>query len=209
MAGAISSASVNLPEPYSGMRQREPGDGAGDADRQRRVARLVPDRPRPWRRGSCRGWSRRARSRDSRSRSGPCRVGEVDHHVAAAADVAGARIGHRQREAGRDRGIDRVAAASTGPRRRCGPRAPPARPPCRGAPLPVQRGHQWTERRRAARAPVRPTGRDRSGTRPAQAELRARRRSSNARRRRKPSHCMVKVMTDPTRRGMPAPSRTA
>ena len=34
----------------------------------------------------------------------------MDDHVAAAADIAGARIGHRQREAGRDRGIDGVAA---------------------------------------------------------------------------------------------------
>ena len=35
----------------------------------------------------------------------------MDHHEAAAADIAGARIGHRQREADRDRGIHRVAAA--------------------------------------------------------------------------------------------------
>ena len=35
----------------------------------------------------------------------------MDHHEAAAADVAGARIGHRHGEADRDRGIDRVAAA--------------------------------------------------------------------------------------------------
>jgi len=34
----------------------------------------------------------------------------MDHHIAAAADIAGARIGHRQREPGRDRRIDRVAA---------------------------------------------------------------------------------------------------
>ena len=38
-------------------------------------------------------------------------LGEMDQHEAAAADVAGARIGHRHREADRDRGIDRVAAA--------------------------------------------------------------------------------------------------
>ena len=38
-------------------------------------------------------------------------LGEMDHHEAAAADIAGARIGHRHREADRDRGIDRVAAA--------------------------------------------------------------------------------------------------
>ena len=37
--------------------------------------------------------------------------GEMDHHEAAAADIAGARIGDRERKAGRDRGIDRIAAA--------------------------------------------------------------------------------------------------
>ena len=35
----------------------------------------------------------------------------MDHHEAAAAEIAGARIGHREREAGRHRGIDRIAAA--------------------------------------------------------------------------------------------------
>ena len=39
------------------------------------------------------------------------RRGEMDQHEAAAADVAGARIGDREREADRDRGVDRVAAA--------------------------------------------------------------------------------------------------
>jgi len=34
----------------------------------------------------------------------------MDQHVAAAAEIAGTRIGHRQREAGGDRGVDRVAA---------------------------------------------------------------------------------------------------
>ena len=34
----------------------------------------------------------------------------MDHHETAAADIAGARIGHRQRERRRHRGIDRVAA---------------------------------------------------------------------------------------------------
>ena len=38
-------------------------------------------------------------------------LGRVDHHEAAAADVAGARIGHGHGKAGRDRGIDRIAAA--------------------------------------------------------------------------------------------------
>ena len=36
----------------------------------------------------------------------------MDHHETAAADVAGARIGHGQGKAGGDRGIDRIAALS-------------------------------------------------------------------------------------------------
>ena len=38
-------------------------------------------------------------------------LGEMDHHEAAAADIAGARIGDRKRKADRHRRIDRVAAA--------------------------------------------------------------------------------------------------
>ena len=38
-------------------------------------------------------------------------LGEMDHHEAAAADIAGARIGDRERETDRHRGIDGVAAA--------------------------------------------------------------------------------------------------
>ena len=34
----------------------------------------------------------------------------MNHHEAAAADVAGARIGDGQRKAGGDRGVDRIAA---------------------------------------------------------------------------------------------------
>jgi len=34
----------------------------------------------------------------------------MNDHESAAADIAGARIGHGHREAGRDRGIHRVAA---------------------------------------------------------------------------------------------------
>ncbi len=34
----------------------------------------------------------------------------MNDHKAAAADIAGARIGHGQREADRDRGVDRIAA---------------------------------------------------------------------------------------------------
>ena len=37
-------------------------------------------------------------------------IGEMDHHEPAAADVARARISHGHREAGCDRGVDRVAA---------------------------------------------------------------------------------------------------
>src|SRR5690349_1474057 len=37
-------------------------------------------------------------------------VGEVDDHEAAAADVAGDRVGHGEREPDRDRGVDRVPA---------------------------------------------------------------------------------------------------
>ena len=35
----------------------------------------------------------------------------MDHHETAAADIAGARIGHRHGETDRDRGIDGIAAA--------------------------------------------------------------------------------------------------
>ena len=38
-------------------------------------------------------------------------LAEADDHVAAAADIAGAGIGDRHREAGGDRGVDRIAAA--------------------------------------------------------------------------------------------------
>ena len=34
----------------------------------------------------------------------------MNDHKAAAADIAGARIGHGQRKADRDRGVDRIAA---------------------------------------------------------------------------------------------------
>ena len=37
-------------------------------------------------------------------------TGAMNDHKAAAADIAGARIGHGQREADRDRGVDRIAA---------------------------------------------------------------------------------------------------
>jgi len=37
-------------------------------------------------------------------------VGQMNHHEAAAAEIAGARIGHRHRETGGDGRVDRVAA---------------------------------------------------------------------------------------------------
>ena len=112
------------------VREREPGHRAGHADRERGLARLA-------RVGVAllveedvaRGRGRRGLAIVDRDVD--VAVGEVDHHVAAAADIAGARIGHREREAGRDRGIDRVAALAAGCRRRCARRAPPAPPPCR------------------------------------------------------------------------------
>ena len=41
----------------------------------------------------------------------PLAVGAMDHHEAAAADIAGARIGHREREGRGHRGVDRIAAS--------------------------------------------------------------------------------------------------
>ena len=92
------------------QRQRQPGDRAGHADAERGVAR-----------------SRRVRlavgAEEHVAGCGLRRglaivdgdilvaVGEVDHHEAAAAEIAGARIGHRHGKAGGDRGIHRVAAA--------------------------------------------------------------------------------------------------
>ncbi len=92
------------------MREREAGDRAGHADGERGVARLARVRFAPLVEEDV------ARDRGRRGlaivdRGVEVAVREVDHHVAAAADIAGARIGHRQRKAGRHRGIDRVAAA--------------------------------------------------------------------------------------------------
>ena len=47
-------------------------------------------------------------------------VGAMDHHEAAAADIAGARIGHGEREGRGHRRVDRVAASLRECRRRCG-----------------------------------------------------------------------------------------
>src|SRR5262245_49764367 len=105
IAGLRISASVKLPEPNFSSASASPA--------------TVPGTPIP-----------RAESRDfagSGLPSGPrktsCVIADgavsgytratprgVDHHEAAAADISGARISHRQREAGRDRGIYRIAA---------------------------------------------------------------------------------------------------
>ena len=106
------------------VRQRKPRDGAGHADRRaREVARLL-------RIGIAVGVEeglgvdrRRRGLAIIDRRCHPAAVGAVDHHEAAAADIAGARIGHRHGEADRDRGIDRIAAALAEYRRRCAPRA--------------------------------------------------------------------------------------
>ncbi len=92
------------------MRERQSRDTAGNADGERGVlgfirigiaARVEKD-PAPG--GGGRGLA-------IVDRGVELALGEVDQHVAAAADIAGARIGDREREAGRDRGIDGVAAA--------------------------------------------------------------------------------------------------
>ena len=91
------------------MRQREPRHRAGNADREGRIARfprvgvalLVEEDVA---RGRLRGGLAVVDG------DVPAGAGEVDHHVAAAADIAGARIGDGERKAGRDRGVDRVAA---------------------------------------------------------------------------------------------------
>ena len=109
IAGAIRSASVKRPEPYFRFGQREAGDGARHADGERGVARLL-------RIGVALRVEKgfvvdRGRRGLAIVDGGVLAVGAVNHHEAAAADIAGARIGHSHREADRDRGIDRVAAA--------------------------------------------------------------------------------------------------
>ena len=112
------------------QRQRQARHGAGHADAERRIARFVGvglavGAEIHVARGSCR------RGLAIVDRDVFVALGGMDHHEAAAADIAGARIGHGQRKAGRDRGVDRVAALPQECRRRCGPRVFPAPPPCR------------------------------------------------------------------------------
>ena len=91
------------------QRQRQSRDGAGHADAERGIARLRDI-------GLAVGAEKHvARGRGRRGLAivdGDVLVAirRVDDHEAAAADVSGARIGHRHRKAGRDRGIDRIAA---------------------------------------------------------------------------------------------------
>ncbi len=90
------------------VRECETGDGAGHADRERGVPRFggvgFPVRVE------------KTLARDRRRRGlavidGGVEMGcrQMDHHVAAAADIARARIGHGQRKAGRDGGIHGIA----------------------------------------------------------------------------------------------------
>ena len=110
IAGLSNSASVNLPEPYFSSASANPATRAGNADAERGIARLgvvgLAVRPREiCRRGRGR---RRLAIID---RDVLVAFGRMDHHEAAAADIAGARIGHGHGKAGRDRRIDRIAAA--------------------------------------------------------------------------------------------------
>src|SRR5262249_42519803 len=91
------------------VRQREARDGAGDADRERGIARLArigvallveEDVGRRRLRG---GLAIVDRDLAVRPR-------QMDHHIAAATDIAGTRIGDRERKAGGDCRIDRIAA---------------------------------------------------------------------------------------------------
>ncbi len=88
--------------------QREAGDGAGHADGKRGIARFL--------RIGIALRIEKAFGVDAARRGfaiidrGVVAIGEVDHHEAAAAEIAGARIADGQRKADRDRGIHRIAA---------------------------------------------------------------------------------------------------
>ena len=109
IAGLSRSASVKLARAVFVERQREPRDGAGHADAERGIARFGGIGLAV---GSEENIARGRRRCGLAIVDGDVLValGEMDHHEAAAADIAGARIGHRQRKAGGDRGIDRIAA---------------------------------------------------------------------------------------------------
>ena len=124
------------------MRERQPRDRAGHADAERRIARLLRI-----------GFALLVEEHVARHRGGRGLAivdrdrlvarGEMHQHEAAAADIAGLRMRHGEREADRDRGIDRVAALPSGSPRRRGSRASPASPPCRCAPRPEGSAPHW------------------------------------------------------------------
>ena len=95
------------------VRKRKPRHRAGHADRERAVARLagigiallVQEHVAGGRLG------RGLAVVDGDIARAPLAAAEVDHHVAATADISRARIGDRQCKAGGDSGVDRVAAA--------------------------------------------------------------------------------------------------
>ncbi len=90
------------------MRECEPRDRAGHPDSKPGITRLARVRLAPLvEEDVARG--RRRRGLAIVDRGVDTAAGEVDDHIAAAAEIAGARIGYRQREAGRDRRVDRVA----------------------------------------------------------------------------------------------------
>ena len=92
------------------MRQRQTRHRAGHADGERAIARLfrigiaLGIEEHGWRRGGGGGLA-------IVDRHVAVVFGKMDHHEAAAAEIAGARIGDREREADRHRRVDRVAAA--------------------------------------------------------------------------------------------------
>ena len=108
IAGMIRSASVNLPEPYfcsaSASPATVPGTPMASAELRDFCGSALPSRVEK-------------RFGVDRCRRGLAiidgdilAVGAVDHHEAAAADIAGARIGHGQGEGCGDRGVDGIAA---------------------------------------------------------------------------------------------------
>ena len=105
MAGAMTSASDFVPKRLSDLRHA--GDRARHADREMPDAAAVGGLAVRVEVHVARRCQRRHLAVVDRRVAA---VGEVHHHEAAAADVAGARIRHREREADRDRGVDRVAA---------------------------------------------------------------------------------------------------
>ena len=125
-----NSASVNLPEPYfssaSASPATVPGTPMPSAELRDFALSGLPSGPRKMSRVVARRRGLAIIDRDVL-----VTLGRMNHHEAAAADVAGARIGHRHREAGRDRRIDRIAATLAARRRRSAPRSFPAPPPCR------------------------------------------------------------------------------